>query len=382
MKFFFKTQGWKIFLFLLLIQSGCKDPFEPKIAGEETGFLVVEGYINIGNKEVTSVSLSRTRKVSESFQQVWEQNAIVSIESENGNFFFLSNDGVGMYRSDSLSLSPNEKYRISILTTDEKQYYSEFVEPVITPEIDSVVWRRINEGVGIFVSTHDPNNQIHYYQWDYDEVWEIRSDFFSFFKYENGQMQIRDFQETIDMHSCWKYDRPKDFITLSTASLSEDLVSMKQIILIPVSNEKISTKYSVLVKQHALVREEYEYMQLIRKNTDEVGSFSDPQPSELYGNISCVNDNQPVVGFVGAYSTSRKRIIIKEREVPDWNFTLYCEQFFVENNADTLSKYFADYFFIPTMSDGGGGNYYGAPYYCVDCRRRDANNIKPDFWDE
>jgi hypothetical protein len=50
---------------------------------------------------------------------------------------------------------------------------SEFAEVRITPQLDSVSWKQENNGVRIYASTHDPNNNTRYYKWDYEETWEI-----------------------------------------------------------------------------------------------------------------------------------------------------------------------------------------------------------------
>jgi hypothetical protein len=367
-------------LAISIVIVACKEPFDPKIQGVETGFLVVDGYINLGANAITSIRLTRTSKISESSRIISETGAVVNIEDQDGNQYPLAHQGLGVYVSPELNLSTENTFRLSILTSEGKQYYSQFEESYITPEMDSVVWRRVDAGVGIYVNTHDPDNNLHYYQWDYEEVWEIRSPYFSFYYYD-GQIKSRPDPEILEMFKCWKYEYPSQLLITSTANLTVDAVSMREIIMIPVSGEKISYQYSVLVKQHALSRQAFEYFQMMDKNTSEVGSYFDPLPSELNGNMYCQSSNEPVVGYMGAYTTTSERIFIREREVKDWNHSLGCDpQIFVGNAPDSLQKYFSPTGgYVPTSSNGAGA-YYGATPPCVDCRMRGGGHVRPPFW--
>jgi hypothetical protein len=379
---FFKLcrSGWYGVLILVILLS-CKEPFTPKIEGEETGFLVVEGYINLGPDAITTIRLSRTSKVAESIRLIDENGATVHIEDENGNIYPLVNQGMGKYISPELSLSTENRFRLSILMQNEKQYYSEFEESFVTPPIDSVVWRRIYEGVGIFVNTHDPDNNIHYYQWDYEEVWEIRSVALSWYDYAGGEIVPRPVEEIEAMFKCWKYDYPKRLLIASTAGLTVDVIPMRRLIVIPVSDEKLSDRYSVVVRQHAISKKAFEYLQMIDKNTTDVGSWFDPQPSELRGNIYCTSSDEPVVGFVGAATATEQRIFILERQVPEWNFVLYCRGAGAhKDEPDSLAKYFGTQQFVP-IDINTFGYVSGSTIYCMDCRAtRKGTRIRPDFW--
>jgi hypothetical protein len=374
-----RSAWWSALLFFALLS--CKEPFTPEIQGEDTGFLVVEGYINLGSNAVTTIRLTRTNKVAESTQLIPEIGAIITIEDDHGNTYPLPHTGMGKYVSSELSLSTEHKFRLSILTQEGKQYYSQFEESFAVPPIDSLVWRRIYEGVGIFVNTHDPDRKIHYYQWDYEEVWEIRSAALSWYDYAGGQMVPRPDAEIEAMYKCWKYDYPKRLLIASTAHLEMDIIPMRQLITIPVSNEKISDKYSVMVSQHALTREAFEYLERVEKNTTEVGSWFDPLPSELRGNLYCTSSEEPVVGFIVASTTTDARIFILEREVPEWNFVLYCRWAGADGSEpDSLAKYFGTLEYVPADVDVWG-TFYGSTIYCMDCRTtRRGTRIRPAFW--
>lgn len=365
----------------LVSVMACKDPFEPNIRGNQTGFLVVEGYINIGTNAITVLRLSRTTPVSTSINQIPETGAAVFIEDEELNRYPLTEKSTGIYESSPLTLTPSVKFRISITTSSDAQYFSQFVEPLTSPSIDSVSWRRTNEGVGIYVTTHDPTGMAHNFKWDYEEVWQISSSYPTFSYYADGVIKPRPAQESIDMFLCWKYDYPAGLIVESTAALTEDIVYMKPLIAIPVSDEKISERYSVLVKQRVMSQDEFNYLQLIQRNTEQVGGFADPLPGELYGNLYRLNSDEPVVGFIGASSTSEERIFIREWQVPEWNYDWYCETIFVSNQPDSISKYFGELGYVPTFVEELSKQWFAATPICVDCRLRGGQSGEPEFWD-
>src|SRR6202012_4114028 len=86
---------------------------------------------------------------------------------------------------------------------------------------------------------------------------------------------------------------------------------------IPLTSEKVETKYSIIVRQYALTQEAYNFYQNIKKNTEQLGSIFDAQPSQLSGNIHNVtNPNEPVVGYVTVSTVQSKRIFIAHESLP------------------------------------------------------------------
>jgi hypothetical protein len=371
----------------LVFIYGCKEPFEPQIDFGETNFLVVEGYIDVGGG-ATRIKLTRTAQIGKKNTILVEKRAHVSIEDENGQTYNLTEGEAGVYTSAFVNLPLSVRYRLRIETYADKVYVSEFTSPIGSPAIDNISWKELSDGVEIAVSTHDEMNQTNYYQWEYEEVWEIVSPYKSYYTFETGSVKPRAVEETENMYRCWKYFSTPELKIASTASQSEDIVLDKLLLYIPFNDDRLSQKYSVLVRQHALSKEHYEYLQLMEKNTDQVGSFSDPQPSELFGNITCVSaPDEPVVGFIGSYATTEKRIYIYPHEISNWEFQMACFQVEVFDHPDSIQKYYVNNAYIPTvgasfsLSSPTPLTYFSTPRICVDCRQRGGINGKPDFWE-
>ncbi len=180
-------------LLLGVIVSACKEPFDAHLRPEQTNYLVVEGYINVTG--YSTISLSRTQPLNDSTTLKKETNATVTIEGEDNSSFPLSEIGDGSYTTYVPSLSPLQQYRLHIKTTTGGEYLSAFSKVRETPNIDNVSWKQKDNGIEIYVDTHDPQDSTRYYKWDYVETWEIHSAYSNLFRYENGLVTPRAFAE-------------------------------------------------------------------------------------------------------------------------------------------------------------------------------------------
>jgi hypothetical protein len=133
-----------------------------------------------------------------------EVNAVVTVEGKDNTTRQLTMNGEGTYTSPNLNLVLNQEYRLRIVTTNGKEYLSEYVIAKKTPLIDSVSFRQNDEGVQVYVTTHDNTNNTRYYFWNFDETWEIRTHYFAYYKYENGDLYptLRTSAEYVS--TCWK----------------------------------------------------------------------------------------------------------------------------------------------------------------------------------
>ncbi|MGV3588823.1 MAG: DUF4249 domain-containing protein [Adhaeribacter sp.] len=318
--FFYLISGVWLSFWLL----ACKERFEPNLPEQATGYLVVEGLIITGPGQ-TKFKLTRSLPLGATRNSIVpETRALLQIEGEGSNIFPLAEKGPGLYAADNLSLTNGQQYRLRIKTAAGKEYISDFTEAKKTPPIDSITWQQENSGIQIFVNTHNPQNNTRYYQWDYEETWEYYSLSDTDFKYEDGRVVERAPSE--HTYRCWGKGGSVNLLLGSSAKLSQDVIYQQPLTYIPPTSIKLSYQYSIRVKQYALTRMAYEYLQLMRKNTETTGSFFDPQPSELKGNIRSVSDPaEPVIGYVSACDVTEKRIFIQRREIGDWDYTLICQ---------------------------------------------------------
>src|SRR5688572_8131111 len=88
----------------------------------------------------------------------------------------------------------SKKYRLSISTSNHKQYFSEFIELTSCPPIDSITWKPSiqSPGININVNTHDDSGNTRFYQWTFEETWEYTSRYGASMKLENGVVSHND----------------------------------------------------------------------------------------------------------------------------------------------------------------------------------------------
>jgi hypothetical protein len=378
----------KIIAYLLFVSvlAACKEKYDLPYSGPATGYLVIDGVINSGVGP-TALRLTRSLALVDSVAFRFVEGANVRVEGDDNTSQLLNEQPGGVYHSPQLNLSDNVKYRLHINTAEGKEYVSDYVSVLRTPDIDSISWEKGDDGVTIFANTHDSQNKTLYYRWEYEETWEVHSAFYSNLIFQtdfNGNpydVDPRDPVEAQQMYTCYPNARSANILIGSSAKLSRDTIHLP-IMHIPPAHEKLSVLYSIYVRQYAVSRAGYEFLQRMKKNTEQVGSLFDAQPSELVGNVKCVNDPlEPVIGFVDIADAKLKRLFIRRSEVLPWDYRMPCHEETVDNNPDSLALFSS---WIPTnvfeLSPMGDTlSVYVSSQECVDCRMR-GTHIKPSFW--
>ena len=372
-------------VFFLVTMAACTHPYDPPPIPINTRPLVVEALINTSPDATTTVMLNRVQNLSEgtSSSGTPELNAMVTLEMEDGTQISLPDQGKGQYFSDHLNLPVYTNYRLNITTADGNKYQSDFVIAKKTPAIDSLEWNQ-NSDVTIYVNTHDPLDSTIYYRWDYIETWNYLANLNSIWGLENRKIFLKDSLTQTD--SCWRTDSSTDIVTANSLAYSQDVISHYPVVTIPDGAEKISNRYSILVRQYALTKDAYEYYQILRKNTQQTGSLFDPQPMNLPTNIRCLtHPTETVIGFVTASTVEEKRIFIDHKELNDWNYnglvSADCSHFiYVDPNPTDFSIFdypdttYGPYYFITN------GPLVLVSRACTECTFFGGTNVKPSFW--
>jgi hypothetical protein len=370
---FIKPYAWAG---LALGLGGCVEPYVPAVVDAPTSALVVDGFIN-GNGR-TRIKLSRTTSLATSASPPVEKGAKLFIVDDTGQRYALVERASGSYQSDSLVLTPARQYQLRITTAANATYESDRVPLKVTPPIDKLNWQLAGNYIQILLSTRDPRAQARYYRWKMVETWEFTSAFKSTLEYDAKQMAI--VGRTTPIYTCWRTENPSTIKQSTTAQLSQDALTDVGMFTIPIRAERLKIRYSMLVSQYAETAEEFAYNELLRKNTEAVGTVNDPLPVQLSGNVHrLANTAESVLGFVGAGTVQTKRLFIDRQELPfpkSWVFdTPYNSCQF----ADDLPKELFNNPGNVPISYYMGSAFTGATRECVDCRLR-GSNMKPSFW--
>lgn len=362
-------------LWCVALLGSCIDPYVPEGVGAAPNYLVVDGYLN--SRGSSTIKLSRTYRLEANAAPPQETGATLFIEQQAGPRFPLSETSPGTYTSQNLTLNAGSSYRLFISTQRGQQYASAFVTAQITPPIDSVTWRKSNTGITIAVNAHDDTGSSQYYRWECEETWEITPLLFPQLEYFNSDLRPN---TVFYPRICWGNEQVTDIKLSKTTNLTQDIISNYALRSYSTTNERFYNRYSILVKQYALSRQEYQYWELLEKNTENIGTLFDPLPSQLTGNVrSLADEAEPVIGYVGCHSLQQQRIFIARNQLPNtWRISSGYDQCI----PDTVeSRYIRTVFSypenIPLYYVPGG--VLGTSKECVDCRRRGAA-VKPDFW--
>src|SRR5690606_21035607 len=109
------------------------------------------------------------------------------------------------------------------------------------------------------------------------------------------------------IETCWRYRNSSKILLGSTARLSQNRVYLP-LVSYPSRLLEFSYLYSINVKQFGLNKDEYDFLQKMKRNTESLGSIFDAQPTELKGNIQCLTDtSEVIIGYVGATRMKQKR---------------------------------------------------------------------------
>jgi hypothetical protein len=383
---------YSVLLLLFILYSSCIKNYAPPAIQAANNYLVVDGFINTAPNSITTITLSRSRNLADTTSFIPEHGAQVQIADSNGAVYpLIDSNNTGKYSSNVLNLIQSDRFRILITTSNGHQYQSAFVSSRITPAIDSVNWQQsaINSSVGIYVSSHDPLNNTHYYRWDYVETWQHNSPVIAYWVLINGLVVPLDADYIDDprqTYQCWTTAPSKNIVVANSLGLSQDVISLQPLTVIPYNDERITIRYSINVSQYAITEDAYNYWVLIQKNSQALGSLFDLTPSQLSSNITCVsNPNEPVIGYASASTVQQQRIFITNSQVGGWTKQEQydeCNPIVIPTDPNNFQIYtYPDTSYAPWYFTGDfTPALIVTKRHCVDCRLAGGNTSKPPFW--
>jgi hypothetical protein len=416
-----------IIVIVALGYISCKKVYNPQLVSVSTNFLVVDGPIVSGDS--TFIRLSRTTSLSDTTRSKAELRALVSVESDQNTLYPLIDKGKGLYILGVTNFSAARKYRLNIKTSNGNIYQSDFVPMKATPPIDSIYIKQTDpKEITFYADTHDATNNTRYYRWDYKDTWAYVPIYHIIYQYKNGIISYVTPGTPEDVSVCYRSSNSNFLILGSTAKLTEDVMKQQQLFSITTASQKIAHVYTIQLRQYALTKEGFEYYQNLKKNTEQIGSIFDSQPSILTGNIhSITNPTETVVGFLSASTIANKQFNLLEKNNPITAYEVNIAGFFKVTRHAYPQPYYVDCtagrdttttdarpwtlytspMFSPqadlsdldpklkasmvrAFTSGDSllfdiefariNTYYYAPKSCIDCRLRGGTNIRPAYF--
>jgi hypothetical protein len=374
---------------IVALLAGCREPFEPEIVSSDLNVLVVEGYLD--SEGLSSIlDLSYTRSIqNDTGSKPVVLGASIYLESSGGERYALTELGSGSYEFKH-DVPENDTYVLRIFVPDGTSYSTISLTPLVTPEIIDVGFEKNEAGVEIFLTTKG-NTDADDFLWTYDETWAFRPPITSQVKYDPAvkDVVLRTPDERTDY--CYKTVRNSDLV-LETSSRFEDQFVFRQTLnQINKGDERLTVRYSILISQKALTKDASEFWEILKKNTDDLGSIFSPLPSIIRGNITQdQNPEVPVIGQVGLGKVQQRRLFIDinqispwRAEVPEYDGCILSADTVLIRDYDSRFRSGVNIPAQPMVPEGAFNpiGYRYSSLRCVDCTQR-GTNVRPDFWED
>ncbi len=311
---------------LLLILTGlyaCLEPFNATVGNKASSYLVVEGLISNNN-------VAHTIKLTRSVANIDKKGkpvtgAFVVIEDDLGTNVVLTETDSGRYVTDTCNFRgvPGRTYTLYIRTNNGREYRSSPCLMKPSSRIDSIFFRPGNDysyettgqynGVGLYVSGNANSDNINYLRWSYKEDWKF-SVRFQPFEVPTPDGEWEAFSSNV---YCWKSATSSDVMLYSFENQSGRSVIDKELYFIPaMESDRLGMRYSTLVEQYSISKEEYEFWRKMKQQSSGVGSIFGEQPFSIHGNIKNINDpSENVLGYFQVAGYASERLYIDYSDV-------------------------------------------------------------------
>ncbi len=353
----------KVFVYiLLLIMSGCIEPFEPNF-DLDTSNIVITGIITdlepaqieIAKPVLENTKLSNVERVS---------GATVILYDDRGNQEQLYEQKSGFYKGRSKGVVGRE-YHINVHLPNNNIIASspQLLNPC--PAIDRLSVEQITylktlgniqlavNGLNLNLDLNNSDTLATYYKWTVGGTYKKYSAF-DYFK--QGP-------------ACY-VTLPDHYYFILGESVSNSVNLLSKLLKFIGPDGTFAEGHSVEVSQYVLSKEAFDYWKKIENQRSNVGSVFDPPPAQITGNLTYI-DNQiaPVMGFFEVSSVKKKRIFIKPTDF--FELTKESAEFSTNDlNANCFPPLGWIGPFIP-------------PDYCEDCSLlENSTKTIPSYWPE
>jgi hypothetical protein len=377
----------------LFLAGGCIDPFTPKIS-ETVDIMIINGRIT-DQEGFHFVEVSRTSTVYSSIGSYPVTDCKVEIEDDSGISYLFREIEKGIYRGwmEHTDLIYGNSYKLSVTTPEGMNYESGFEELLPCPPIEEISWdtggnQTSNNdvsypGIQFYITTKASGDYAKNYLWEFEETWRYLAPYPRLYAWDtNGFYTI--WQEPSDfLQTCYRTLRIPEFYTYSTRNISGDYIRRIPINKVTNQTDRLSSRYSLLVKQYSLTDRAYNFWKALEVQAKQTGELYETQPVIVKGNIvSKENPEETVLGLFFAASVTENRIFIE----PDLVTKPYCILYGFVNTASLEAFLKDEYPYGPPrpiyLYGNDPNNLDLASQSCFDCRLKGGSLIPPWFWED
>lgn len=324
-------RGRLVIVIIILSVYSCIETFFPKLPNK-TGYLVIEALIT---DEVRAYDVYLTRSITAvDSKPTYVKGATVNITDNTGRIFTLKETTTGHYVTDSKLFTGQigKTYSLYIKLTTGDEYRSENCMMYGTSTIDRVSLARSNKflengteeitGLSLRLDGQVAEKYNCFLRWDLYEVWKFPTTYPQLYTYTPPSTFTA---VEVKNRYCWKSNRPTDILIHSFQDYGSGVVKDKELAFIRTAqSDRFNVRYSVLVNQYVISKDEYEFWSRLKSTTEEGGGIFERQPYAIAGNIKNIKKpGEVVLGYFQVASVSSKRIYINPGDIGALKLPLY-----------------------------------------------------------
>lgn len=382
-----------IMALVVLCAVSCIYPFSVDTASE-TGTMVIEGDILIG--QFTKVKASYSRTLAEYDKPSPQADSKIWVEDDKGGLYETIRREDDSHIIDTREADPQRLYRLCVENKDNlRTYVSDWLKVEPRAEIDSLSYIPDPDRGEMNVAISMHSNSSSHFKWSYEEDWEYHAVYFAPYEYikpvinteswNNGRGILKEYPVGTNTYYCWRHNDSSNIMTFSTDNQTDDRFVDLEFYKIGQNDLRISTMYRIKVYLEPLSSDAYQYWENIKNNTEYNGSLFAPNPSEMSGNLHCVSDTTEFVyGFINAAHITVDSLYIDQSKT---NFYKYkAEEGLNTELVELTSIDWRDYYsngWLPVtipdpMTKPSISTWARAR--CVDCQMMGGTKKKPAGW--
>ena len=377
-----QVNRYHIMILLLVLCGSCIEPFTPQ-SEESQNVLVINGFISDMDGP-HQVEISRSTPFNNP-HFVPVSGCVVAVEDETGQMVEYIEISPGIYETNLEPgfLQVGKSYALYASTPEGKEYRSDYETMLACAPIDRIYYEEEQQGtanpdvslkgIQFYTDVKGTSETASNYRWQLEETWEYTAPYLAdFIWYGKGVLPYN----SDSTYECHITTEVKGLFSASSRYLSVNLLNRHPLHYVSNKTPRLKIRYSVLVDQHSLSNEAFDYWDKMESQTSEGGGLYDSQPSSAIGNIYNVNDpTEEVMGYFYATQIKQERLTL----VPHFEFEIEgytCNLDTIENFADLNNEF--PHFFIAIDTTEGPPFIYGGKE-CFDCRLFGGSLTPPDF---
>lgn len=362
---------------MALAIAGCIYPFDPEVSASDSTGLVVEGDILIG--DLARINLSCVRPFGEPGRGV---NGNVWIEDEDGNIYYESTSKFGdSFTINMEQASPDKRYRLRVRLLNPLEgststdYSSDWLEVQPAPSFDDLTYQVEENSVDLRLSLSSPGGS-GCFRWDFDEIWQFHAPLQATHTYDPISQTYIEYRDYTPYYWCWSYSGSYQAGLAIAKSVGGERITDHDFHKISRSSLRLQTLYYIEVKARGISQECYDYLHTIEINSTSTGSLTNPEPSQILGNIHSDTDpGEVVIGYIEASRIATRNMYIEAGYYREGH-TVY--ETFLPDYEKLNELYYNG--FRPAFAVQSETAIEWIEQRCVDCISMGGTKNKPSFW--